>query len=71
MVLEELQKRGAKYYAYKVGDLTIVYVMEGDVDASPEKIVRAGGHVFMYFGKVVLVKPEATSRAPSSPSARA
>ena len=71
MNLDELQKKGVKYYAYKVGDLTIAYVMEGDVDAKPEKVVRAGGHVFMFFGKVVLIKPEATSQSPSSPSAQA
>lgn len=70
-VLDELQKKGVKFYAYKAGGLTIVYVMDGEVDAEPEKTVRAGGHVFMYFGNVVLVKREATSQAPGGPSARA
>jgi hypothetical protein len=70
-VLEELQKKGVRFYAYKANGLTIAYVMDGEVDAVPEKIVRAGGHVFMYFGDVVVVKREATSQAPGGPSAPA
>ncbi|WP_237698217.1 hypothetical protein [Thermoproteus uzoniensis] len=70
-ILNELQKKGVKFYAYKAGGLTIAYIMDGEVDAKPEKTVRAGGHIFMYFGDVVLVKREATSQAPGGPSARA
>ena len=71
MILEELQKRGVKYYAYKVGDLVIAYIMNGEVDEKPEKTVEAGGHLFLYFGKVVLVKRVEASQSPSSPSAQA
>ncbi|MFB6490282.1 MAG: hypothetical protein TU35_003375 [Thermoproteus sp. AZ2] len=63
--MEELQRRGVKYYAYKSEGLTIVYVLEGDVSwAKPVKTLRAGGHLFLYLDNgVVLVKPEEASQS--------
>ncbi|MEL9990898.1 MAG: hypothetical protein QXP98_10155 [Thermoproteus sp.] len=65
--MEQLQKGGAKYYTYKVGGLTIVYVISGDVDVKPERTLRSGGHLFMYLKDLVIIKPEGASRAPTSP----
>ncbi|MEZ0248598.1 MAG: hypothetical protein ABWJ97_04945 [Thermoproteus sp.] len=65
--LDQLRKSGAKYYSYKVGGLTIVYIVSGDVDIKPEKVLKSGGHVFLYLGDLVVIKPEVASQAPTSP----
>ncbi|MBP1450002.1 MAG: hypothetical protein JZD41_08415 [Thermoproteus sp.] len=65
--MEGLQRRGVKYYAYKMGNLTIIYVMEGDLGwVKPVKTLEAGGHIFMYLdGGIVLIKR--ATRAPAGP----
>ncbi|CCC82334.1 hypothetical protein [Thermoproteus tenax] len=59
-MLEELQKRGINYYAYRVGEMLIVYVMKGDLSwIKTDKTIKAGGHTFLYIGKdLVIIKPE-------------
>lgn len=59
---------GTKYKVYKTKRYTIYYLMENvELKNEPEKKIIRGGHEFLYFGNIVVIRPIESSQVQEAP----
>ncbi|MEM1597939.1 MAG: hypothetical protein QXP31_07100 [Pyrobaculum sp.] len=59
--------KGVRYEVYNTRKYTIYYLLDDVRLEGAEKKIVKGGHEFLYFGNVVVIRPIRTSQAGEAP----